>query len=114
MTTEQIRIAVAEEMGWTNLTSDGAYGHKEELCGKSGRCTTPNYPADLNSCAEMRKSLTKEEREKYAEYLLEETQAEDDRPLDIAWSSADATALMHCRVYLRVKGKWAEKGSGAV
>lgn len=71
MTPEQLRIAVAEVLGWRKAKIDKAscggavyetvwfepgYEPSEQTAdwiARNGRINPPNYPSDLNACAEM-------------------------------------------------------------
>ena len=70
MTNEQLRVAVAEAMGWTELHVRNEY---EETGGPDGNegsydvfrgtidgnedLRVPNFPRDLNACSEFEKTL---------------------------------------------------------
>jgi len=116
MTTEEIRIAVAELCGWTVI--DGVYprdcgyppGHPQHK--QEERAPLPNYPADLNACAEFEKTLTDEEFDRYVIILWDKIAdtEEAQKPGRNALSCfvRGSTALQRCEAFLRVKGKWVE------
>lgn len=114
MTPERIRIKVAEAIGWKrkpefDYTSHQdpmfrEHGERREMWGDdSGRLIPtsmlPNYPFDLNACAEFETSMTPDEFNDYREILYE---------ICGAYSAIIATALQRCEAYLRVKGLWEE------
>jgi len=116
MTPERIRIKVAEAMGWKrkpefDYTSHQdpmfrEHGERREMWGDdSGRLIPtsmlPNYPFDLNACAEFEAELFKCEIlwKKYRD-LIYAFETHND--------TAFATALQRCEAYLRVKGLWEE------
>lgn len=118
MTPERIRIKVAEAMGWTGpfverewLREYGPEG--EDVWGKCvgtnpqwERDQVPNYPFDLNACAEMEMALNWDEQlsteaDRYR-YELTKVCGNDRDLIHVA------TALQRCEAYLRVKGLWEE------
>ena len=129
MTDNEIRIAVAEAMGWKHIFHHKwlrEYGREGEdlwceLGGKSldgDDMPLPNYSADLNACAKMRRTLTKDEREDFASCLeavcsagqLSMAALDPHGVTDYAelFDILDATALQQCEAFLRVKGLWKE------
>lgn len=117
MTTDPIRIAVAECLGWTDM--EGVQGH--DPSGVYGEA--PNYPASLDACAEMEASLpTTGESIDYVKELgrifmrdlngkgtWEIRCIEDEDAVAHAIGYfVRATALQRCEAYLRVKGKWVD------
>lgn len=99
MTPDEIRIAVAECLGWefpSNLIlcSDGRWGFKQ---GRQESDKVPDYPNDLNACAEFEATLTSQERETYAFWLA--------HICDFG-TYIFATALQRCEAFLRTKDKW--------
>lgn len=103
MTTDKIRIAIAQELGWTERVS-GWWKDPDRNREDDGELP-PNYPASLDACAEFEKTLTEEEYQQFGLELLK---------LNHTQRVLSATTLQRCEAYLRVKGKWVEKGSVAV
>lgn len=123
MTPERIRIKVAEAMGWTGpfverewLREYGPEG--EDVWGKCvgtnpqwERDQVPNYPFDLNACAEFEKTLYPDRAEHYYNTLRAViTNNEYHGVMEgyNGWFMLHATALQRCEAYLRVKGLWEE------
>lgn len=104
MTDEEIRIKVAEEMGWTVVqdehgvcgTIDGIHWHSP--------AGFPNYPESLDACAKFEKTI--KTPHKYNEqlelvvlgYLLKEKDSIAEFMLRCA------TARQRCLAYLKTKG----------
>lgn len=111
MTNEEIRIKVAEAMGarlWNNPTESGPsqlWGFQVPspsevfarmwLCGEAD-CLLPDYPKDLNACAEFEKTLTDEEHNRYRTHIYGMTF----NPRECF----SATARQRCLAYLKTKG----------
>ena len=108
MTNEQINIAIAESLGWTNcrLAIKGAGGGTRYPTAhgmppnRKYESSCPNYTADLNACHEFEKTLNTDDARSY--YRILELQS--------GWesASASATARERCEVYLTTIGKWKE------
>jgi len=118
MTPEQMRIAAAEACGWTNLRQSNPWEFSDDpdnrvvLCGywpapQGGGvgAAIPNYPADLNACAEMEAGLTTEDLIEYAEWLGADRHEMPSKSWVILLR---ATPLQRCEAFLRVKGLWRE------
>jgi hypothetical protein len=119
LTDEEIRIKVAEAMGWTNIT---AFHFEDVVTGKpkilhKGDCPAleiedqwlPNYPESLDACAEFEKTLTDEEQQEYFYQLNEEVGLVSPRSPAwlLEWSVfklVTATARQRCLAYLKTKG----------
>lgn len=117
MTNEEIRIKVAESMGarlWNNPTQSGPsqlWGFQVPspsevfarmwLCGEAD-CLLPDYPKDLNACAEFEKTLTDEEWRVYSAEIVSLTLW--DRATDTMKRILQATARQRCLAYLKTKG----------
>jgi hypothetical protein len=109
LTDEEIRIKVAEAMGWTNIT---AFHFEDVVTGKpkilhKGDCPTleiedqwlPNYPESLNACAEFEATLTDHDTMRMHHNITKILrQMKDPRP---AWRSP---AKVRCLAYLKTKG----------
>lgn len=119
MAKEQLRIKVAEACGWeakrienqgilTTLWCWWNKGLKRPAC----RCENhysqndaaihlPNYPEDLNACAEFEKTLDQFQGDKYMQLILEERGGlEHNTPFD----TFRATAEQRCIAFLKMKG----------
>lgn len=98
MKTEQIRIAVAECLGWKIDLEEGNVAlmgwFKEDLWDM-----VPDYPTSLDDCAEFEKTLTEEELDRYARELVFLMKTGEPRVFM-------SPPLRRCIGYLRVKGKW--------
>ncbi len=97
MNAEEIRSAVAEACGWLDVRpADCVKGQVSGIPPKhisefQLRDWVPNYPSDLNACAEMEKMLSEDEMSLYIKKIC---------------SVADA--YERCEAFLRVKGLWKE------
>ena len=130
MTADQIRITVAEAMGWTKReVFESSFRNPEEQVSRGMKWHDPKgivrYPPsfaeDLNACAEMRRTLTNDEREDFASCLeaicsagqLSMAALDPHGVTDYAelFDILDATALQQCEAFLRVKGLWKEDGA---
>lgn len=117
MTPEAMRVAIAEACGirwkeefvygedvssekWFRITfPDG-----RECCSISVSIKLPDYPNDLNACAEMRKCVPEGKRAEYALTLGEIC----GKSGDMGWGEADAKPEQHCETFLRVMNLWKE------
>lgn len=117
MTDEQIRIAVAEVMGWKLSPDRDRFGNQyyvlNEVYVKAGEFPIsakglPNYPEDLNAMAEARKTLTKDQMEAYHDNLHEVTSRNHDGENDkvATMLMVDATARQRAEAFLRTLNKW--------
>ncbi len=124
-TDEQLRVMVAEAMGWR--WGSNALGWIDvQIYGvpPGGEAhhwaMFPNYPADLNACAEFEKAINPEQQYLYGNALADlvrkpeleaarrDGQDEDDQfPLNGFghFHVATITARQRCLAYLKVKGK---------
>ncbi len=108
MTNEQMRIAIAKEIGLHSILATTARDANDQLV------AVPNYPEDLNACYEMEKALTHGECVLYNQ-RLNDSQAEDaqERNGDNQYPAQDfwfhATARQRCEAFLKVKGLWKEE-----
>jgi len=119
MTDQEIRIAVAEELGWRaeqNMGSAGGYvaidpnGSGYDFClgatkGDAIEANCPDYSHDLNACHEMEKAIGGEERIKYGVELAKFYKTHD---WYLWWHLIHVTARQRCEAFLRVRGKWRE------
>lgn len=97
MTNDEIRIKVAEAMGFTNTSFVCWRGH---LDGYERRI--PNYPEDLNACAEFEATLTDDEWTDYLNQLYFITFKVGAKDRDR--QAVSATARQRCLAYLKTKG----------
>lgn len=128
MTPEQIRVAVAEELGWRMVEGTLAFPPKtliDEWLASLPKeqadqvmavdyCEIPNYDSDLNACHEMEKSLTNEQIQRYSEQLSKIVV-----PLKALFPPFvnppatryiwHATPIQRCEAFLRVRNKWRDK-----
>ena len=108
MTNEEIRIKVAEAMGWTwneqtmigGILFRPAWSHDTHGFRYSIH-DLPNYPESLDSCAEFEKTLTTEQRHDYVRSLRHITEVWDAMP---EFTTTFATASQRCLAYLKTKG----------
>jgi hypothetical protein len=108
MTNEEIRIKVAEALGWKSPFNEREWLHGsgpegEDVYGKfvgtdpcGDREQVPNYPFDLNACAEFEKTLTDQEHNRCRAHIYSMTF----NPRECF----SATARQRCIAYLKTKG----------
>ena len=94
LTDEEIRIKVAEAHG----TMRWSYALPTKCIGAS----VPNYPEDLNACAEFEAKLTDKEWDVYSAEIVSLTLW--DRATDTVKRILQATARQRCLAYLKTKG----------
>lgn len=107
LTDEEIRIKVAEARGWKHYGCTGC-AHLPCICTEyiapdaETIGEVPNYPEDLNACAEFEATLTDEEFEKYRWLLWDAVK----QPQVTEWNRAYLSAKAHqrCIAYLKTKG----------
>jgi hypothetical protein len=117
MTDEQINIAIAESLGWTNcrLVIKGAGGGTRYPTAhgmppnRKYEASCPNYTADLNACHEFEKTLDDDLDLDYSENLesVTGTRWGANNSYDMS-KYRSATARQRCEAYLRTLGKWIE------
>ena len=103
MTDEQMRIAIAEACGWTKIDryigqekmSEGLLKGQNPKYKKGKKEELPNYPLDLNACAEFEKTLTDKELWQIDAILFN---------LPDCRAPFVATARQRCLAYLKTKG----------
>lgn len=110
MTDEQIRIAIAEALGYTHVRiikdiegpPDAVIGHHP-----TKPHSVPNYPADLNAMHEAEKTLTENQWSKYVA-LLTGRDWICDRVItsDAAQQAIHATARQRATAFLRTLNLW--------
>ena len=116
---DEIRARVAELTGdWKNCRIiRGQHGDWDDVVGfgtyddgtlVDSEDPVPNYPADLNACAEFEATLTFEQAEDYHESLSDITfqkRKEQDNPAPPRFATATAPARQRCEAFLAVMGK---------
>ena len=98
MNNDKIRIAIAESLGWVRHKSENKDFEFVWMRGNEYCFALPNYPEDLNACAEMRKSLSADELRAYGFHLMDILETED-----LTRWIFDALPVQHCHAYLRTK-----------
>ena len=108
MTDEQMRIKIAEAMGWTrhHMRPSETERHQKKWRYLSD---LPDYLNDLNACAEFEATLTDDELWEYSKLLMDYRQAANGFPL--AWKSEvlklqKATARQRCIAFLKTLNLW--------
>lgn len=106
LTDEEIRIKVAEAMGWKVNPVVHNLGIHPQL--QRGHHILPDYPADLNACAEFEATLTEMEQTHYTAHLIAQCGdvARESRNLKFVrlFYQITATARQRCLAYLKTKG----------
>ena len=109
MTDEQINIAIAESLGWTEISDWKAAGING--LHPSGQWTEviPNYTADLNACHEFEKTLDDKQLARYAQQIIGSARREMNIPDHESHYPVpfiiSATARQRCEAYLITLGK---------
>ena len=113
MTNDQIRIAVAELCGWTQINATlvnrggEPVGFSPHIKGPAiaKMQMVPNYPFSLDACAEFEKNA----QEGYFQELGLRCGAAFQSNPDIAVQcAATATPLQRCEAFLKLHNKWKE------
>lgn len=117
MTNQEIRIAIAESVGWKLIpagrdTFNVPYpqlANKEYVTISASKL--PNYPEDLNAMHEVEKTLNRSQVVEYQDSLatfftIQDFFSESKYPID--GYIIHATALQRAEAYLRTIGKWKE------
>ena len=118
LTNEEIRIKVAESMGWRDLKTtwegyhewmhpDGRVRYGTKTCKVA---CLPNYPESLDACAEFRKTLTDTEKERYVWWLnhlhpsadIHYSELQKDVRREV-FDLIDVKPIEHCVAYLKMK-----------
>ena len=121
MTPEAMRVVIAEECGIRlgqyycsvcrecvpieTVTSGGYH----EKCGGVASRDIPNYPEDLNACAEMRKCVPPGRWYEFKRVLRMVTLRDGLEGSDLEDRLINSTAPQHCESFLRAIGKWVEE-----
>lgn len=104
LTNEEIKALIRKSQGWTELKEGPRqYGWKR---GNKWHYLhdVPNYPLDLNACAEFEKTLTDEEWEAYADHLLWDEGETGHSNYSACKTGCIATARQRCLAFLKTKG----------
>ena len=107
MTDQQINIAIAESLGWTNI-NHGTVQYTARM--PNGKWDIiPNYTSDLNACHELEKTLDDELDLDYSINLesVTGTRWGANNSYDMS-KYRSATARQRCEAYLKTIGKWIE------
>lgn len=100
LTDEEIRIKVAEAHG----TMRWSYALPTKCIGAS----VPNYPEDLNACAEFEKTLNKAEQDAYWCHIVNlcNEAAREQKKFELVgiFYQITATARQRCIAFLKTKG----------
>jgi hypothetical protein len=113
MKADKQRIEIAKLCGWMYKTQDHGDPHWCHPEINQVYDTPPDYPNDLNACAEMREAMEPTQRILFIQTL----------GLDVlklcplagdywmaqegdCWAILNATAAQHCEAFLRTLGKW--------
>lgn len=103
MTSEAQRVAIAEACRWSSIGEN----HNGRLCGfhlKYGadgiNHYVPDYPNDLNSCADFEKDAGNEYWR-----ILNDIVDRDNKRI-VAFAIGKATAPQRCEAFVRWKGLW--------
>jgi hypothetical protein len=109
-----MRVEIAALMGFDGILSTVLVKGEYILRGSKADdpyefLDVPDYPRDLNACAEMEKTLTEEQLPIYAHHLAQITvhmlgSGWWDQTADEVAKIAHATALQRCEAFCRVKG----------
>lgn len=108
MTDQQINIAIAESLGFTNCET--FINLKSIWAEKNGiDQVIPNYTSDLNACHEFEKTLDDELDLDYSQNLesVTGTRWGANNSYDMS-KYRSSTARQRCEAYLRTIGKWIE------
>ena len=125
MTNEEIKIKVAESLGWTHVQPIRYHGIKIVGVPPDARepdlnfptsdpdiwcAPVPNYPESLDACAEFRKTLTDTEKERYVWWLnhlhpsadIHYSELQKDVRREV-FDLIDVKPIEHCVAYLKMK-----------
>lgn len=127
LTPEQLRVAVAERLGWTEVEwqscpsgiilfgyepgtilneSSVKFGDKEGVVmtlGRKAKRAVPNYPESRDACAEMRKQLNSIQAVKFVQVLKTLIRSTEGRIEDSEiFELIDANGTLQCRAFLAV------------
>lgn len=111
MTKPEMRIAIAESLGWIRVNTGPVnihlWIHKDCSICNSGEAHShsidelPNYPESLDACREFQRTLDSDEQMTYEDHLS----IIEDHKGCYQW---ELEAEDHCIAYLKTKGLWKE------
>ena len=102
LTDDEIRVRVAEICGWADIREEdrsGFGGYRGTDPNGKTLSFVPNYPADLNACAEMERTMTRAQLWLFDDYMLHICRD--------AMMAKHATARQRCQAFLTVMGDFA-------
>lgn len=113
MSTDELRVKVAELQGWKDIRVEriewadlGGGGEYDGLVGMRSdrpfRDELPNYPTSLDACATFERTLTDEQQDAYYISLVKITGRYLSNPDRVGWLVATATSEQRCRAYVKV------------
>jgi len=115
LTNEEIRIKVAESLGWHEKPEPVGSANATAWWKGSDRYPSylmpvPNYPESLDACAEFRKTLTDTEKERYVWWLnhlhpsadIHYSELQKDVRREV-FDLIDVKPIEHCLAYLKTK-----------
>lgn len=110
LTPNQIRIAIAEALGYT-YHGDPDLKLEALLCWAAPGdeyhpmrpAMLPNYPEDLNACAQFEATLTDDEGPIFRHWLAKNSDGRGAKYLTVEAAMCHASALDRCLAFLRVK-----------
>ncbi len=110
MNNNEIRIAIAQSLGWKHVEP---YGNEAWGCNAEGKDwkflhQLPNYPESLDGCREFEEPLNAnyEMQTLYVRRLTEVVYRKKHSGCSIEFAMATANALQRCEAYLKMKGLW--------
>lgn len=105
MTTAEMRVALAEACGFTNISTACWRGHQD---GYERR--VPDYPSDLNACHEAEGMLLKDAQTiaTWEQHIRNITLRDGREGSGLYERIIRATAPQRCEALLRTLGKWQE------
>lgn len=126
MTPDEMQIATAEALGWTQVQRRNerdiigippANKPRQLLAfivGSNEWCFVPNYPEDLNAMHDAESTLTQKEQESFVHTLVgintDDVEVEygplNLTQVDVLWICSHSTAFQRDETFLRVKGRY--------
>ncbi len=95
---QQMQEAVDYERGWGREIRDIAWFEAPAMC--------PNYPNNLNACADIEKGLTPEQAGAYVSELARMIGKIETRTREFHVAYVCATATQRCEAFLRTLNLW--------
>jgi len=113
MTDPAIRIACAEACGWKDINPKHGAPIGRPADWDTERDTRwfnlPDYPNDLNACAQFEATLKYEEQPVYLLHLKRVLMRTSPTQSAAEFEQTTATARQRCEAFLKVKGLWKPK-----